>query len=64
MSILVSCLFIGFETKNVRAGQDLRDHSVFLILQREKVRSREKKEPKWKEAHVCVGRAEGMRQRQ
>lgn len=54
MWILVSCLFIGLETKNVRAGQGLRDRSVFLILYREKVRSKEEKELKWKRRPVCV----------
>lgn len=53
MWILVSYLFIGFETKNVRAGQGLRDHSVSLILQKEKVRSKEEKDLKWQEA-LCV----------
>lgn len=63
MWILVSCLFIGLETKNVRARRGLRDRSVFLILRKEKVRSREEKELKWKEA-LCVSRGVGMRDRQ
>ena len=59
MWILVSCLFIGLETKDVRARRGLRDRSVFLILRKEKVRSREEKELKWKEA-LCVSRGVGM----
>lgn len=71
MWILVSRLFIDFETKNVRAGRGLRVHLVFFILQREKVRPRVGKECLFlrmpslsgKKPRVCV-RLERQRQRE
>lgn len=43
MWILVSWLFTEFEIKNVRVGRGLRDHLVFSILWREKMRAKEEK---------------------
>lgn len=44
MWILVSWLSTDFEIKNVRVRRGLRDHIVFSIFCREKVKAKEEKE--------------------